>query len=46
MRRAMPAGFLLASARFADWGHPPNGLPWAAVTGVEAGPAKASNEIQ
>jgi ABC-type molybdate transport system substrate-binding protein len=21
-----------------DWGAPPNGLPWAAVTGVEAGP--------
>ncbi len=21
-----------------DWAHPPNGLPWAAVTGVEAGP--------
>ena len=21
-----------------DWGHPPDGLPWAAVTGVEAGP--------
>jgi ABC-type molybdate transport system substrate-binding protein/sugar lactone lactonase YvrE len=21
-----------------DWAHPPNGLPWAAVTGVEEGP--------